>query len=89
MSGRRQTNRSMGAAQRADVVSEAGATADTVDVCVVGAGPAGLTVAAGVAEHGLRVVLLDSSPDPADNISGRRVRTCGLWRANTDRQAAR
>ena len=64
MSGRRQTTRSMGAAQRADVVSEAGATADTVDVCVVGAGPAGLTVAAGVAEHGLRVVLLDEQPRP-------------------------
>ncbi|WP_042421738.1 NAD(P)/FAD-dependent oxidoreductase [Streptacidiphilus anmyonensis] len=34
------------------------------DLAVVGAGPAGLAAAATAAEHGLRVVLLDSAPRP-------------------------
>jgi len=37
---------------------------ETVDVCVVGAGPAGLAAAARAAEHGLRVVLLDEQARP-------------------------
>jgi NADPH-dependent 2,4-dienoyl-CoA reductase/sulfur reductase-like enzyme len=40
------------------------AISDAVDVCVVGAGPAGLAAAARIAEHGLRVVLLDEQPRP-------------------------
>lgn len=34
------------------------------DVCVVGAGPAGLAAAARLAEHGLEVLLLDEQPRP-------------------------
>lgn len=64
MSDRRQTTGSARAAQRPGVVPEAGSTPGTVDVCVVGAGPAGLTAAARVAEHGLRVLLLDEQPRP-------------------------
>ena len=36
----------------------------SVDACVVGAGPAGLAAAARLAEHGLAVVLLDEQPRP-------------------------
>lgn len=35
-----------------------------IDVCVVGAGPAGLGAATCAAEHGLRVLLLDEQPRP-------------------------
>ena len=35
---------------------------ESIDVCVVGAGPAGLVAAARAAEHGLRVLLLDEQP---------------------------
>ena len=37
---------------------------ETIDVCVVGAGPAGLATAARAAEHGMRVVLVDEQARP-------------------------
>lgn len=40
----------------------------TADVAVVGAGPAGIAAAVHAAEHGARVVLLDSAPRPGGQI---------------------
>ncbi|MFY8102912.1 MAG: FAD-dependent oxidoreductase, partial [Ramlibacter sp.] len=36
------------------------------DVCVVGAGPAGITLALALEGHGLRVLLLEAGRDPGD-----------------------
>ncbi|MFO7921816.1 MAG: FAD-dependent oxidoreductase [Nioella sp.] len=41
---------------------------DTVDLCVIGAGPAGLTAAARAAEGGLDVLLLDEQPAPGGQV---------------------
>ena len=43
------------------------------DVAVVGAGPAGIAAAVHAAEHGVRVVLLDSAPRPGGQIWRHRV----------------
>ncbi|HEX7071433.1 MAG TPA: FAD-dependent monooxygenase, partial [Rhodothermales bacterium] len=47
--------------------------ADTFDAVVVGAGPAGATAAANMAERGMRVALLDRAAFPRDKICGDAV----------------
>lgn len=49
------------------------AAALDADVAVVGAGPAGIAAAVHAAEHGVRVVLLDSAPRPGGQIWRHRV----------------
>lgn len=41
---------------------------DRVDLCIIGAGPAGMTAAVTAAEHGLSVVLLDERASPGGQI---------------------
>ncbi len=43
----------------------------SVDVCVIGAGPAGLAAAAVLARHGRRVVVVDESPEPGGRLLGQ------------------
>ena len=42
-----------------------------VDVCVIGAGPAGLSAAALLAHHGSRVAVVDESPEPGGRLLGQ------------------
>lgn len=49
-----------------------------VDLCIIGAGPAGMTAAATAAEHGLRVALLDERPSPGGQVY--RGIADGPWR---------
>ena len=42
-----------------------------VDVCVVGAGPAGLAAAALLGEHGCRVAVVDEAPEPGGRLLGQ------------------
>ena len=42
-----------------------------VDVCVIGAGPAGLAAAAVLARYGRRVVVVDESPEPGGRLLGQ------------------
>ncbi|MFE5590502.1 FAD-dependent monooxygenase [Streptomyces sp. NPDC056549] len=51
-----------------------GAGGGDVDVCVVGAGPAGLTLAVGLRRLGLRVRIVDKAP-----AAGREARALVLW----------
>jgi sarcosine oxidase subunit alpha len=41
------------------------------DVCVIGAGPAGLAASAVLARHGRRVVVVDESPEPGGRLLGQ------------------
>lgn len=41
------------------------------DVCVIGAGPAGLSAAAVLARHGARVVVIDETPEPGGRLLGQ------------------
>ncbi|MEC7658153.1 MAG: FAD-dependent oxidoreductase, partial [Pseudomonadota bacterium] len=41
---------------------------ETVDLAVIGAGPAGLAAATVAADHGLSVILLDEQPAPGGQI---------------------
>jgi sarcosine oxidase subunit alpha len=43
----------------------------SADVCVVGAGPAGLAAAAVLARHGRSVVVVDESPEPGGRLLGQ------------------
>lgn len=43
----------------------------TVDVCVIGGGPAGLAAAALLGQHGRRVVVVDESPEPGGRLLGQ------------------
>src|SRR4051812_32101836 len=43
----------------------------SVDVCVIGAGPAGLAAAAVLARHGRSVVVVDESPEPGGRLLGQ------------------
>ncbi|MGZ6028778.1 MAG: NAD(P)/FAD-dependent oxidoreductase [Myxococcaceae bacterium] len=50
----------------------------TVDVAVVGGGPAGLALAAMAARHGVSVLLLERAPLPHDKACGEGVMPAGL-----------
>lgn len=41
---------------------------DSVDICIIGGGPAGMAAAAAAARHGLTVALLDERPSPGGQI---------------------
>ena len=57
---------------------------DTVDLCVIGAGPAGLAAASRAAEGGLDVALLDEQPA----LGGQVWRNAGARRTDPDAHAA-
>ncbi|MGH7523701.1 MAG: FAD-dependent oxidoreductase [Gemmatimonadales bacterium] len=53
-----------------DALTADGISEHTADVCIVGAGPAGLTVARALAESGRRIVLLESGSEEAGDPGG-------------------